>query len=174
MSLVVTRASASDIADATPALARILVACVSEGAGLGFTPPLSLDEAARYWEGAARDVAAGSRVVVLAQADAEVVGTAALDLCQRSNGLHRAECQKVMVAPQARRAGVGEAMMRALDAEARREWRTTLYLDTFAHQSARKLYERCGWTRAGDIPRFASDGTGIHATSLYYKLLEGV
>lgn len=50
--------------------------------------------------------------------------------------------------------------------------RSRLFLDTFAHQDAKLLYERAGWTHAGDIPRFAlaPEGT-LEATSFYYRLL---
>ncbi|HVM44475.1 MAG TPA: GNAT family N-acetyltransferase, partial [Candidatus Thermoplasmatota archaeon] len=82
------------------------------------------------------------------------------------------EVQKVMVHRRFRRRGVGLALMRAVDDAARAHGRTTLFLDTFAHQDARRLYERAGWTHAGDIPAFARTAEGaLQATSLYYRLL---
>ena len=168
----IERAAASSIRKEIAAYAELLVDAVDSGAGMGFAAPLPRAEAEAYWEAVARDVDAGTRVVLAARIDNELAGSAQLDLCQRSNGLHRAEVQKVMVHRRFRRRGLGRALMLAVDDAARAHKRSTLYLDTFAHQDARRMYEAAGWTHAGDIPAFASTADGkLEATSLYYRLL---
>lgn len=145
---------------------------VASGAGLGFMPPLANAEAESYWARVAGEVDAGTRIVISARVDGALAGSAQLDLCERPNGLHRAEVQKVMVRSTFRRRGIGRAIMRAVDDAARDHGRTSLFLDTFADQDARRLYEAAGWRHAGDIPEFAlmADGT-LGATSYYYRLL---
>lgn len=168
----VQRADAAEIRRHAPELAQILRDAVEEGAGLGFVPPLAPTEARAYFERVADEVEKGSRILLLATLDGRVAGSVQLDLCLRPNGRHRAELQKVMVHPAFRRQGVGRALMLATEETARSEGRTTLFLDTFAHQSARALYESCGWTHAGDIPEYALTEKGdLGATSLYYRLL---
>ena len=166
------RANAETTKRDAAALGRILVEAVAEGAGLGYLPPLAPADATAYFEGVAAEIAKGSRILIIARVGGDIAGSAQLDLCQRPNGLHRAECQKVMVASAFRRHGVGRALMAAIDQAAREAGRTTLHLDTFADQKARVFYESCGWTHAGDIPEFALTLDGrLGATSLYYKLL---
>lgn len=170
--VLVSKLAAHEILSARDALCDLLVDAVDSGGGMGFATPLPLDEARSYWADVARDIEAGARVALGARVDGALVGSAQLDLCQKSNGLHRAEVQKVMVHRRFRRQGIGAALMRAIDAAAREERRSTLFLDTFSHQPARKMYEAAGWRHAGDIPAFArvEDGT-LGATSFYYKLL---
>lgn len=171
--VAIGRADAARVrADALP-LADLLSDAVESGGGLGFLPPLARDEALAYWAQVAREVEAGTRVVLCARVDGALAGSAQLDLCQRPNGLHRAEVQKVMVHRRFRRRGLGLALLRAVDEAALDEGRTTLHLDTFAHQEARRAYEAAGWTHAGDIPAFARTPEGtLAATSHYYRLLE--
>ena len=77
----------------------------------------------------------------------------------------------MLVHRRARRHGVGEALMRAAESTARQHGRTTLVLDT-ASDDARRLYERLGWIKVGDIPRYAllPDGTPC-ATTYYFREL---
>ena len=116
----------------------------------------------------------GSRIVLAAH-DAELglVGSAQLDLAMRENARHRAEVSKVMVHRQARRRGVGRALMLALEGQARRLGRTTLILDTRQGDPSEALYRGLGWTFAGAIPAYARSATGaLDATAYYYKLLD--
>ncbi|HEX2022441.1 MAG TPA: GNAT family N-acetyltransferase [Candidatus Thermoplasmatota archaeon] len=169
---VVREASAREVGENGAALVDLLSDAVDDGAGLGFLPPLDRAEGEAWVAQVAADVARGTRVALLATLDGALAGTAQLDLCTRPNGLHRAECQKVMVHRRFRRRGVGAALMRAVDAAAIARGRTTLHLDTFADQGARRLYEKAGWVHAGDVPAFARTATGeLGATSIYYRLL---
>ena len=64
-------------------------------------------------------------------------------------------------------------LLHALEAEAWQRGRTTLVLDTRAGDAAEPLYQSVGYRVAGTIPAFAESADGsLHATVLYYKLLE--
>lgn len=154
------------------ALARLLKDAVDGDAGLGFLPPLPIEEAEAYWIARSADVASGTAVLVVAEDGGSFVGSAQLELSRRSNGRHRAEVTKVMVHSSARRRGIGRALMDALDAEARKRDRTLLHLDTFRGDPGERLYLAAGYTFAGIIPEFALRADGkAHATAMYWKLL---
>jgi len=158
---------------AEPALAALLRDAVDSGASLGFLPPLVPATAATYWQGVFADIESGSRVLLAARgADGGIVGSAQLELAMRENGRHRAEVAKVMVLREARRQGIGRALMLAAEDQARRLGRSTLILDTRAGDPSERLYASVGWQRVGEIPRFArSAGGALDATAFYYKLL---
>lgn len=169
----IERASAEETAKAAPELARLLQAASAES-GVGFLPPVRDEVALAYWASVAGDVAAGTRVLLFArETGGALAGSAQLALAGSANGAHRAEVQKVIVLPAFRRRGIALALLAALEAEARREGRSTLVLDTWAGSGGEDLYARAGWTRVGEIPAFAKrpDGT-LAATALYYKRLD--
>lgn len=153
-------------------LAHLLKDAVDGDAGLGFLPPLPLEEAKAYWTARAADVASGAAVLVVAEDGGRVVGSAQLELSRRSNGRHRAEVTKVMVHSAARRRGIGRALMDALDREARRHGRSLLHLDAFRGDAAEQLYLASGYTFCGIIPEYSLRADGkAHATAIYWKLL---
>ena len=79
-----------------------------------------------------------------------------------------------MVHTQARRQGIGRALMRAVEEHAWRLGRTTLVLDTRRGDHAERLYADVGWTLAGVIPKYARSANGrLDPSAFYYKLLEG-
>jgi len=147
---------------------------VDSGASVGFLPPLGTDEASRYWDSVASAVQDGSRVLLVARQADRPVGTVQLDLATRANGLHRAEVIRLMVHRDARRLGLGRALMLAIEAEARRLGRTTLVLDTRQGDPSEHLYRQLGWVLGGNIPRYARSADGsLHTTAFYYKLIQG-
>lgn len=171
----VVRLDAAGVLHEREALSDLLIDAVNSGAAMGFLPPIAAEDANAFWRDVASDVAAGFRVVLAARVDGQLAGSAQLELSRRSNGLHRAEVQKVMVHRRFRRRGLGRALMTAVDETARELGRSTLFLDTFAHHDARKLYEAAGWVHSGDIPAFARTPDGeLRATSIYFRLLSGV
>jgi ribosomal protein S18 acetylase RimI-like enzyme len=71
----------------------------------------------------------------------------------------------------ARRRGLGEALMLALEQSAREAGRWLLTLDT-ATGDAERLYERLGFSRSGAIPEYAMNpDASLTATTFYYKRL---
>jgi GNAT superfamily N-acetyltransferase len=116
---------------AEAALDRLIILlqnAVESGASIGFLPPLGQDEAAAYWRKVIDDLPGGSRLLVVAHREGQLVGAAQLALEMRKNGLHRGEVQRVMVHTEFRQQGIGKQLMLALEAAARVAGRTLLVL----------------------------------------------
>jgi GNAT superfamily N-acetyltransferase len=155
---------------AIPDLAAILADAVAGGASVGFLLPFTADDAAVWWRGLEGDVARGSVIVIVAHVEGRIVGTAQLRLVQLPNGRHRAEVAKVLVHRSARRQGIASALMREIERIAVAEGRTLLVLDTIAESEAEPLYLKLGWTRAGEIPRYAGMPDGeLRPTVVFYR-----
>lgn len=149
-------------------LAEILVAVVVQGASVGFLPPLTADAAEAYW----RTGLEPGTILLVAEQDGRIAGTAQLALALRPNGRHRAEVNKVLVHPAFQRQGIGRALLEAIEVIARREGRTLLHLDTREGDPANRLYQSLGYIEAGRIPCWArSADSTLQATVFYYKLL---
>ena len=140
---------------ARDALAEVLADCVDGGASVSFMWPFTVDEARRWWDGVIGDVAEERTVLFGAYADGELLGTVQLGADNPSNQRHRGDVRKLLVHRRARGRGMGAALMRALEEEARRRDLTLLTLDTCSGSEAERLYQRHGWTRAGIIPGYA-------------------
>ena len=146
---------AAGAASAIPRLCDILTVCVAEGAGVSFLPPLAPDVARGFWRGIAKDVAAGTRVLLGGWVDGVLCGTVTLAFAGPQNQPHRADVQKLMVHPSGRSAGLARALMQRLEQEAVRAGRTLLTLDTRAGGRAEGLYRSMGWNEVGMIPGYA-------------------
>ena len=164
--------SAEEARPLVPRLAALLQDAVHSGSSVGFLPPVSRETAEAYWRETLDEVAQGKRVLLASFEAGELTGTAQLALATKENGLHRAEVQKVIVHTRARNRGVARALLGALEEAARAEGRTLLVLDTEQGCAAERLYERCGYTRAGVIPQFAlKTDRSLVSTVVFYKLL---
>lgn len=159
--------------DLVSPLADVLVDCVEGGASVSFMGPLARDKALAFWRRVASGVQAGERVLLVAEdARRQVVGTVQLLLDLPENQPHRADVAKMLVLRSARRQGVAQALLEALDREALREGRKVLVLDTVTGGDAERVYERAGWQRVGSIPRYALMPDGAFcATTFFYKQL---
>ncbi len=63
--------------------------------------------------------------------------------------------------------------MTAIEAIARQRGRTLLVLDTITASDAERLYARLGWTRSGEIPRYAAMPNGkLESTTVFFKELD--
>lgn len=152
-------------------LADVLLDCVEGGASVGFMHPLTRERARAFWSGVARAVAAGERLLLVAEDALGVCGTVHVVLAQPENQPHRADLTKMLVHRRARRRGVGTALLRAAEAAAREHGRTLLVLDT-ASADAERLYQRGGWQRVGVIPGYALlPGGGPCDTTVFYRAL---
>lgn len=169
------------LAIATPAtyhrlvdqLAEILKACVDGGAGVHFLAPLALERAREFWADTEAAIRSGVRRLYYAEADGRILGTVQLVLGQPDNGPHRAEVSKMLVHPDARRRGIGRALLAFAEADARQEGKTLLFLDSVPDGAPERLYRAMGFRRAGLIPDFAvyADGSKT-ATALMYKHID--
>jgi ribosomal protein S18 acetylase RimI-like enzyme len=149
-----------DIAAATsaePRLSAILTACVAEGAGVSFFPPLARDTARAFWQATARDIAAGHKCLLAGWVGGTLAGTVTLGLGTPQNQPHRAEVSKLLVDPAIRRNGLARRLMGRLEAEARAAGRSLLTLDTRADSPAEALYRALDWRELGLIPGYALD-----------------
>jgi len=126
-------------------LADILIACVAAGASVSFLPPLGAEAARDFWRRSLADIALDKKALWVAWVDGVLVGTVTLDLAMPPNQPHRAEVAKLLVRPEARRRGVGRALMAALEVEAAQRGRRLLTLDTRADDAGEALYRSLGW-----------------------------
>jgi acetyltransferase len=168
--VVVRRVAAADTWLIEP-LGHLLIDAVHSGASIGFLAPVSRETADRYWHRVFASLGGNLRLWV-AEKDDVVVGTAQLSLCDKENGRHRAEVQKLQVLRAARGNGVATLLMGELEAEARRRRRSLLFLDTLLASHAEDVCRRPGWSRAGEIPDYATTPDGEPSpTVLYFRQL---
>lgn len=150
-------------------LTEILVACVAEGASLGFLPPLTRELAWSWW---ARLPQTGIALYI-AERDGRVIGTVQLHDASSANGAHRGEVAKLMIHPSARRQGLARELMLHLETEARAVGKTLLVLDTREGDPSNDLYRALGYHEGGRIPDWARNSFGGYsATVFWYKLLD--
>ena len=148
--------SRQDILTHIDALHDIFVNCVNGGASVSFMLPFSAGKAQTFWAGVADSV--GRDVQLITD--------------QPENQPHRADVAKLLVHENARRKGAAMALMEALEAVAREKALTVLVLDTSTGSGAETFYQRAGWQKAGEIPRYALMPNGdMTATSVFYKFL---
>jgi acetyltransferase len=170
--LSVKRRDAAALLSQRDALIDLLIDSVENGSSVGFVLPVSREEAGRYWDGLVPSILEGSRLLWTALDSAGLVGSVQLELATKKNGLNRAEVQKLLVQSRARRAGVGRALMQALEAAAVELRRGLLHLDTEARSGAEGFYRALGYTCIGGLPDYACSPQGEwRANAIYYKTL---
>jgi ribosomal protein S18 acetylase RimI-like enzyme len=149
-------------------LSDLLVCVVEDGASIGFLPPITIVEAAGYWQGAIEP----GVLLWVAMKDGVILGTIQLHLAMKANGSHRAEIAKLMVHPNYRRHGAARMLMQTAENAARELGRSLLVLDTRSGDPSNLLYQSLDYIVAGSIPKFARSATGkLDATTIYYKEL---
>ncbi|MFA5122642.1 N-acetyltransferase family protein [Zavarzinia sp.] len=159
---------------AIPALADLLVEAVDAGASVSFMAPMEFGDAMAFWTEIAGSVAAGRRILVVAEQHNRLVGTVYLDLIPNPNQCHRAEIAMLIVALEVRRHGVGKRLMVAAEAAAAAAGRSLLTLGTRAGDKGERLYRSMGWVEFGRVPRYARSSSGkFEDTVFFYKELTG-
>ena len=152
-------------------LAHVLADCVNGGASVNFMLPYGAADAAEFFTKVIPSVARGETILLAAKVEGRIVGTVQLGLDTPPNQPHRAEVKKMLVHRTARGKGIGAALLSHIEARARQKGRTLLVLDT-ASDDARRLYERGGWQRLGNIPDYALlPAGGLCDTTIYWKQL---
>jgi len=151
-------------------LADVLVDCVEGGASVSFMHPLARERAMAFWRHIAEGIAERKRALLVAEDAIGICGTVQLMLELPENQPHRADVAKMLVHRRARRQGIGAALMRAVEDVARGCARTLLVLDTVTGGDAERLYQRLGWKRVGEIPRYAlMPRGGFCSTTVFYR-----
>jgi GNAT superfamily N-acetyltransferase len=155
---------------AIPGLAAVLVDSVEGGASVNFMAPLTTAEAVGWWEGIREAVEDGSTTVFAARIGDRIVGCVLLIRSVNPNSPHRAEIGKVLVLRDARRRGIGSALMAAAESRARADGRWLLILDTMTDSEGDALYRSMGWVCFGVVPDYAyfPDGS-LGPTSFFWK-----
>ncbi|AGB45863.1 GNAT family N-acetyltransferase [Mesorhizobium sp. ESP6-5] len=151
-------------------LTDLLVETVAAGGSVSFMHPLALDVASAFWETSLAAAARGQRMVLGAWDGGALVGTVTLLLDCPPNQPHRAEIAKLMTSVGQRGRGVGTRLMRAAERLAAEKGRTLLVLDTASEEGASGLYEKLGFTLAGEVPDYAlKPHGGLTGTLIYWK-----
>jgi GNAT superfamily N-acetyltransferase len=146
---------------------------VDAGASVTFLSPLAKPTALAFWRKVSSAVARGEKILLAAWLDGTIVGTAQLDLATPENQPHRAEVAKMLVHPDARRRGIGRAMLARIEAEAAAAGRFLLTLDTLEGDDGELLYRAGGWIECGRIPHYALNDAGVPSTTvLFYKRVD--
>lgn len=167
--ITVRRLGANEAAASAEALAEVLIDCVQGGASVSFMDPLPHDKALAFWRGVAEGVARNERVLLVAEDGAEgIVGTVQLITAMPDNQPHRADVAKMLVHRKARRRGVAQRLMAAVDDAARSAGKRVLVLDTVTGGDAERLYERAGWQRVGEVPDYALMPDGALCSTTYF------
>ncbi|GAB2964346.1 GNAT family N-acetyltransferase [Hymenobacter coalescens] len=171
--MTIKRLSAAEARALLPALTDLLIDSVDHGSSVGFLRPLAPAEAQNYWHSVIEALETGPRLLLVAEAAGQLLGTVQLDPATKPNAPHRAEVCKLLVHSAHRRQGVARQLLQAAEAAARALGRTTLVLDTRLGDASEQLYQGQGYTRVGAIPEYVCNEAGERqATVVYYKLLE--
>ena len=164
--------TASTFAQYREGLIELLVDAVKHGASVGFMGDFDLAQANRYFDDVHTQLAQGNLLLWVLVEDQRVLASVQLALCQRANGLNRAEVQKLLVLNEARRRGLGQVLIHALEQGAREQKRGLLHLDTEAGSPAENFYSALGYTRVGELPNYCQSPNGAYTpTAIYYKTL---
>ena len=154
-------------------LAETLNLAVEQGASIGFVPPFAHPQALAFWQKLIPAFTSGERRLLVARLNGKIIGTVQLAVSQPANGAHRAEVNKLMVHPDARRLGIARSLMVAVEDVARSASKQLMVLDTIAGGAAEGLYRSLGYQVAGQIPRYAmSTGGELEPTTVMFKVLE--
>ncbi|MEW5917578.1 MAG: GNAT family N-acetyltransferase [Gemmatimonadota bacterium] len=152
-------------------LADLLMDAVMSGAAVSFMDSLTNERAMAWWRDTTTN--ASSRAIFLVARDAEgIVASVQVHPAWAPNQPDRGDLVKLLVHRRARGSGLGTALMRKIEEEARRSGYRLLTLDVKAGSVAEELYRKVGWTYVGTIPRYAYDPDGTpHGASIYYREL---
>jgi acetyltransferase len=166
--------SASELLARRGEFVALLMDAVDSGASVGFVQPLVAEEFERYWDGVAAELSHGQRRLLACERDGRIVGTVQLALCDKANGRHRAEVQKLLVHGAQRRRGIGAELMREAERAASLERRWLLVLDTREDSAGEHLYRRLGWQAFGRVGDYATDPDGTLSGCVFFtKRIEG-
>ena len=153
-------------------LVDLLLDAVANGASVGFMADIDTHQANEYVKSLQAGLEDESLLLWVAVCEEQVLASVQLSLCLKPNGLNRAEVQKLLVLDSARRRGLGQQLMQALEQGARAQQRGLLYLDTEAGSGAEAFYQALGYTRVGELPNYCRSPDGHYRpTALYFKTL---
>ena len=165
---MISQLDAAEARAAIPDLAAVLVDCVAGGASVNFMQGYSQADGEAFFARVADDVARGDAVLFVGRVDGRILGTVQLGLDTPPNQRHRADIKKMLVHRDARKRGLGAALLTAAEQAAPRHRRTVLVLDTVLGGDGERLYARQGWIRVGEIPDYALFPDGSYCATVYF------
>ncbi|OAT75757.1 acetyltransferase [Mangrovibacter phragmitis] len=174
MTITLLQLDGSGLEQHLESLISLLVESVAQGASISFINPFNQQDARRFWiENVKPDIESGERVLFAALLDGNLLGTVQLITHMPPNQPHRCEVAKMIVHPEARRCGMGRAMMQHIMEYAREQGKTLMTLDTRTGDAGEALYRSVGFEVAGMTPGFAldTDGKHTHSTTWMYCTL---
>jgi ribosomal protein S18 acetylase RimI-like enzyme len=138
----------------------LVAAGVARGEALGFVDPPAPDDYRRSLAALLDRSATVNGGVFAAIRDGRVVGTAQWSRSRYPTRRGLAELDRVAVAPDARRGGIGREVVEAVVADAAAHGIEVLVLEVRGdNHGAIALYERCAFSRCGRIPNAVSVGS---------------
>jgi GNAT superfamily N-acetyltransferase len=152
-------------------LADLLLDAVASGAAVSFMNDLTRERAIAWWRDTT-STASARAIFVVARDAAGIVGSVQVHPAWAPNQPDRGDLAKLLVHRRCRGKGLGKALMRSVEDEARRNGYRLLTLDCKTRAPAEQLYRSLGWTYVGMIPRYAYDPDGTpHGASIFYREL---
>ena len=170
----IVEASAEEAELQIDELARLLHACVLDGASIGFILPHAPADSRAFWATKVLpQLRQGGLALLLAPQEGRIAGSVQLDCDTPPNQPHRAELRKLLVHPECRRLGIARALVGEAEAMARRRGRSLITLDTRTGDAAERLYVELGYSTAGVIPDWCRDTIEdrLDPTTVMYKRL---
>jgi GNAT superfamily N-acetyltransferase len=164
--------ASTELEDLLPALVELLRESVDGGASLGFLPPLTPQEARRYWLSLRAELRGCSRLLFVAYVADRLAGSGQLALPSWPTARHRAELNKVMVATALRGHGIGRRLLQAIHERAWQRGRSLLLLNARRGDPAEAFYKRLGYHETGVIPGYSVGSAGeAYDNVAMYQLL---
>jgi acetyltransferase len=160
MSTSIRSVSPTEFDQLLPNLIELFRETVNGGVPMGFLPPLTHDQGREYWLAVRSELQAGTRLLLAAFTDKELVGSGQLALATRPNAPHRAEVEKLFVTTTRRGQGVGRVLMAALHEAARQRGRYLVLLNTRHGSRAERFYKELGYREVGPIPGWSLGPAG--------------
>lgn len=149
------------------AVAELVVAAAARGEALGLSAQITRPQYAGYLEKLMIEAERGDAGLAIVRdtrdGDATVIGSAQWTRSQYPTRRVLAELDRVVVAPGARGAGVGAALVEAIAADAQAAGVEVLMLEARGNNHAAiALYERHGFSRAGALRNVVAVGAARH------------
>lgn len=150
-------------------LSLLLVDSVKGNYSVGFMDDSTYADYSSFWISEFNAILNGN-MIQIAFLDQSAVGTVILTRENRANGKHRAELRKLMVHSQFQNLGIGTRLEQAATELARANGIELLYLDSATDFLVAGKYEKWGWVKVGEIPRYARNPDGSFvSTWFFYK-----
>ncbi|OAA61435.1 Acyl-CoA N-acyltransferase [Cordyceps fumosorosea ARSEF 2679] len=164
----------------TPYLAAIHASCIRLDRTIAtFLPPLSHEKLLSWWKGRIAEISEGNRVMFLLVDNLEpsgrikgpdIMGAVMMFMPWSETGGFRCMVEKLLIHTNFRGRGGARLLMNALEAEALKQHRTMLLLDTETGSAAEAVYRKLGYTEVGKIPGYGISPTGeLKGGTFFYK-----